>query len=926
MANPSSPPTQPARSNFDQPLHDDMRWLTCALGRVVRRLEGDAVFQAIEDLRTTCRDRRQNKGDLSNVLEKVRGMPLELAAPVARAFTLFFLLINTAEQVHRVRRRQGYRRDRQSGAQPASMEWALRTLAKRGLDAATVRETLRKIEVRPVLTAHPTESTRRTVLDLQARLADALLVRDELPGVARDHLEESMEADIELLWLTDEVRRDRPSVMDEVSTVIWYLEDRLLEACSLVDSATRRAFSEVFGEDLGFSIELPLGSWVAGDRDGNPFVTPEVTLAAARRSAHAVLGHYESKLKELVRRLSISDRIAPAPKELRDSILKDKSLFADVWQANQVRDKHEPLRLKLTFMVSRLEATRREVASRDAGRPEIVPGAYASAGEFMADLELCKRVLDSANAGLSGRFFLAPIIGQVKTLGFTGYRLDIREDSEAHTRALEDIAKRTGTTAPAANALGQELLSLRPLLPRHIELDETARRTVAVFDAMRAIQQEFGEEAAPTYIISMTRSADDMLRVLLLARECGLANLAHDPPQSSLDVVPLFETGADLSNAPGIMEKLFQEPAYQRQLRARNRHQEIMLGYSDSAKDVGMLAASWELYQAQEKLAAVAEKAGVELMLFHGRGGTVGRGGGSPVYRALSALPPGSLSGRIKITEQGEVISQKFGLLPIAERSLEVTLSGTLMAMMSDFRNDTSPEQLARFRELTERLAERSRAVFRRFVHDDNRLFGIFLEATPVRELAHVHFGSRPAYRDKGAGTMKGIRAIPYNFGWTQIRLMLSAWLGAGTALAEAVEQPGGLELMQQMAMRWPFFDDLLSKIEMVCAKADLEVARLYLSELSSEKQLFDDLAEEFNRTVRSLLQIRQRDTLLESHRFLDTALKLRNPYVDALSVLQIDLMKKKRGMAEDVPERALLDQVLGTTLNGIAQGMRNTG
>ncbi len=921
-----TPTLLPKAPTLDQPLHDDMRWLTGALGRVVRRLEGEAVFEAIEQLRTACRDRRQQQGQLANVLAKVKSLPLDVAAPVARAFTLFFLLINTAEQVHRVRRRQSYRKDTHAGPQPASMEWALRKLAQRGMSAEQVRETLRRVEVRPVLTAHPTESTRRTVLDLQARLAEALLAREEAPPGEREHIEEGMEADIELLWLTDEVRRDRPSVMDEVSTVIWYLEDRLLEASALVDGATRRAFFQVFGEELGFSVDLPLGSWVAGDRDGNPFVTPEITLAAARRSAHALLGHYQEKLRELIHRLSISDRIAPAPAELRSSIARDKESFSEVWQANQVRDVHEPLRLKLTFMVSRLECGRQEIASRDAGRPQIVAGAYTSSSDFIEDLELCQRALLAANARRASRFFLEPLIGQVKTLGFSGYRLDIREDSERHTAAIRDIAERTGRTPPDSASLGNELLLRRPLLPRHIDLDEQSQRTVSVFDVMRSIQEEFGEPAAQTYIISMTRSADDLLRVLLLARECGLADLAHEPPRSSFDVVPLFETGNDLANAPQIMESLFEHPAYARQLQARGKRQEIMLGYSDSAKDVGMLAASWELYRAQEKLASVARKANVELTLFHGRGGTVGRGGGSPVFRALAALPPETLTGRIKITEQGEVISQKFGLLPIAERSLEVMLSGTLMAMSSDFRNDVSLAQVSQFREITEQLAARSREVFRKFVHEDNRLFSIFLEATPVRELAHVHFGSRPAYRDKGAGTMKGIRAIPYNFGWTQIRLMLTAWLGAGTALHEALEQDGGTELLRHMAESWPFFDDLLSKIEMVCAKADIEVARLYLAELYPDDTLFEELIAEFNHTVNAIRRIRRRDTLVESHRFLDTALKLRNPYVDALSVLQVALLKRKREMSEDDAERALLDQVLGTTLNGIAQGMRNTG
>jgi phosphoenolpyruvate carboxylase len=350
-----------------------------------------------------------------------------------------------------------------------------------------------------------------------------------------------------------------------------------------------------------------------------------------------------------------------------------------------------------------------------------------------------------------------------------------------------------------------------------------------------------------------------------------------------------------------------------------------MLGYSDSAKDVGVLAASWELYRAQEALAAVAREHGVELTLFHGRGGTVGRGGGSPVYRALTALPPATVGKHIKITEQGEIIAQKFGLPAIAERSFEVMLAGTLMARLDDFRTNLEPGAEPRFREAMERLSETSRLAYRKLVHEDPRLFQLFLDATPVRELTHVHFGSRPTYRERGAGTIAGIRAIPWNFGWTQIRLMVSAWLGAGAALDEATSTPEGLVLLQQMAESWPFFDDLVDKLEMVCAKADIDIARLYLERLGAQPDVAGLILDDFDKTRRALLAIRKRE-LISGQRFLKGSLELRNPYVDPLSLLQVSLLGRKRNLPESHPDRKLLDQALGTTLNGVAQAMRNTG
>ncbi|HEV7837130.1 MAG TPA: phosphoenolpyruvate carboxylase, partial [Gemmatimonadaceae bacterium] len=427
------------------------------------------------------------------------------------------------------------------------------------------------------------------------------------------------------------------------------------------------------------------------------------------------------------------------------------------------------------------------------------------------------------------------------------------------------------------------------------------------------------------YIVSMTESVDDLLRVLLLARETGLINLSAKKPVSCLDVIPLFETLEDLERAPSVMRALLEDPLYRRQLKARGGKQEVMIGYSDSSKDAGMIAASWGLYRAQESLADLFKDAGVELRLFHGRGGSVGRGGGSPVYRALAALPPGTTNGRIKITEQGEIISQQFGLLPVAERSIEVTLAGTLLHEFNDWRRDLEEKEISEFRDVMDRLSARSRGVYHKLVYNDDALFKMFRTATPIDELANARFGSRPAYRPGANAGIEGIRAIPWGFGWTQIRLMLTGWLGVGTALGEEVATREGLRRLQKMEKHWPFFGDLLGKVEMVCAKTDLEIARMYVQQLGGDMKLFESLAREFDRAVESLLLIRGHRQLLDDTPVLQAAIALRNPYVDPLSLLQVSLLRRKR--AKTSPDQSeQIDDALATTLSGIAQGLRNTG
>jgi phosphoenolpyruvate carboxylase len=899
----------PSTRAEDVPLHDDVRRLAASLGRVIRRLEGDEAFDTVEELRRAARARR--RGDdgaptLDQLLDYVAGLSLELQAVAARAFTLFFLLINTAEQVHRVRRRDEYLRNAGAEPQPASARWTMRRLRESGRSADEVIDAIARLDVRPVLTAHPTESTRRTLLALQARVADLLLARERAPECDRAPIEEALDGEVELLWLTAEVRQDRPSVLDEVSTGLWYLETRLLDASARARDALVRAFEDEFaatGEALRAPVPIRFGTWMGGDRDGNPFVMPETTLAAARRASHVILGRYRRTLDELTERLSVSATIAPPTDEFRASLDADRALLPDVWEANRRRNADEPVRLKLSFMSARVEATRRLVASRDAGRSERHPAAYSDAAALEADLDLVRQYLLAAGAVDACATTVDALLAGVRAHGFHGFIMDVRDHADMHEAALRDVAGAS----------------------------EETRKVRDTFGVIRTIQDEIEPGAVCTYVVSMARSVDDLLRVLELAREAGLVDLDADPPRSRIDAVPLFETLDDLDRAPAVMRELLAHPVYARQLAARGRRQEVMIGYSDSGKDAGILASSWALYRAQEELASVCREADVEILLFHGRGGSVGRGGGSPVYRALAALPPGTTRGSIKITEQGEIISQQFGLLPIAERTLEVMLGGVLLQEFTDWRDGREASQVAQFRETMDALAARSLRVYRALVHESPELFELFRAVTPIEELADARFGSRPAYRPGSKPGVGGIRAIPWQFGWTQIRLMLPGWLGAGTALAEIAGTLNGMEQVREMAGAWPFFDDLLAKIEMACATADLEIARAYVTRLGGDVRLFEQLEEEYARTVQQLLEIRGREYLLDDSAVLQTAIGLRNPYVDPLSLLQIVLLERRRSDgeergAEDDEGAQRIRDALATTLSGIAQGLRNTG
>src|SRR5687768_4508934 len=478
-----------------------MRYLASALGGVVRRLQGEDVFRAVEDLRRLSRDRRREDAGaptLAQMLARVEQMPLAIAAPVARAFTLFFLLINTAEQVHRVRRRRAYQRDETAPPQPASARWAIARLRQRGHSASEVAAAIETLQVRPVLTAHPTESTRRTLLGLQARVAELLLERESVPTSAREVVDDALHAEVELLWLTSEVRQDRPTVLDEVSTVLWYLETRLLDAGASAHDALRRAYVDEFGadaEELRRSIPPRIGNWAGGDRDGNPFVTPEITIAAVRRSSHIILGRYHGALLDLADRISVSARFADPPKALMESMEVDRAALPAVWEANWRRNEDEPLRLKLTFMAARIAASRELVAARDAGRGADLPAAYGGAASFERDLMLVSEALAAAGAEHLHRALILPLLASVRAHGFHGFVTDVRDHADVHAAAVSEIAAQVGIERLDANALRAELLGRRPLIAAHVAVGEDTQRVVDTFRAIRTLQDETGEAA-----------------------------------------------------------------------------------------------------------------------------------------------------------------------------------------------------------------------------------------------------------------------------------------------------------------------------------------------------------------------------------------------------------------------------------------------
>jgi phosphoenolpyruvate carboxylase len=813
------------------------------------------------------------------------------------------------------------------------------------------------------MTAHPTEAARRTLLEKHRRVAELLADFDEenLAPRRRAELHARLATEVESVWQTDEVRHTQPTVLDEVNHGLYYFDATLFDAApALLDELERRLGENFPGVKLRDGASpLRFGSWIGGDRDGNPFVTPEITWETVRLQQRLALRKYRDAVAELGRRLSESSRFAPATDELRESLKDDAKLLPAVAAEVAARNAEEPYRQKLSYIYARIENTLRRnrdlksalrlteqhaLISVRPGLPIIAAltgsdtdkaNVYRDGASLWEDLRLVRDSLRAGKAVYAARA-VDRLMRQVATFDLHLATLDLRQHSERHTAALSEITRALGACDYARMSedervewLTRELATPRPLIASDARYSAETTETLNVFRVASRALNEISPKAIRTYIISMTREVSDLLAVLVLAKEAGLLQTG-DNPQPRISVSPLFETIEDLRRAPYVMRRLFEHPIYRRLLAAHGGLQEVMIGYSDSSKDGGILTSSWELYKAQERLWEVARARGVELRLFHGRGGTVGRGGG-PSHEAILAQPPETVACRIKITEQGEVVSSKYSLPEIALRSLELTTSAVIAASLPHATRNA--RKLSRWKEVMEEISAEAFAAYRRLVRETPGFYDYFVQATPVEELQHLRIGSRPAKRKAGSKSMDDLRAIPWVFGWTQSRHLLPGWLAVGTALENFVNaRPReNLRLLRKMYQEWPFFHSTISNIEMTLAKADFQIARQYASRTLDQqlgKRVFRMLEEEYERACRAVLQITGEKRLLDQSPVLQRSIAVRNPYVDPLSYLQVELLARRRGgvSGANSSDREKLLYATLLTINGIAAGMRNTG
>ncbi len=911
-------------SNADQEaLSADIHLLGDLLGDVIRRLAGDATFALEEDVRAATKALRASPSLDAARLLLARLDRLELPALrlLIRAFSVYFDLVNLAEQQARVRAL----RDESERLHPLplaeSPEAALRRLREAGVTAEALAACLDHALVAPVFTAHPTEARRRTILEKLRRIAAQLdrLERLHLLPRERARAVAAIAEEVEAFWLSATVRAGRPTVIDEVRQGLRMVEDALFHVIPRLYREVEEALAAVYPERAWrVPALLRFGSWIGGDRDGNPFVTPEVTFQALRVQQETVLTHYLERIEDLFSRLSASATLAP-PGEAFGRTLAE---YAALLPETEAAPPHEPYRLMCRLIGAKL---RRTLAHARGLAPST--GAYLGATGLLADLRRLEAALRGAGATGAASGALRDLIRLVEVLGLHMLTLDVRQHSGRHGEALAEVLRFAGVCpdylalSPDARfaLLAAELEGRRPLVPTLLPFSPATNEVIETFRTIAAILEGQCPEAIETYIISMAMEPAHVLEVLLFAREARLFR-AHDGV-SRLDVVPLFETLDALRGSTAIMERLFALPLYRNHLRLRGDVQEVMIGYSDSSKESGFLQSVQALDHAQRELTACAARAGLALRFFHGRGGSVGRGGG-PANRAIQAQPAGTVNGRIRITEQGEVISDRYGHEAIAERHLEQVLSAVLLASLAPDAGRPEPG----WETLLERLAGSARRHYRALVYETPEFLTYLEQATPIGEIAQLNIGSRPTRRGR-AGGIEDLRAIPWVFCWIQSRHTLPGWYGLGGALEEELAaRPESLPTLQAMYERWPLWRTAIDNAQMILAKADMTIARLYadlVQDAALGERLYERIAAEFARSVHWVCAITQQSELLERTPVLQRSIRRRNPYVDPLSFIQLVLIRRLRAGGE--PKESLLAGVL-ESVNGIAAGLKNTG
>ena len=926
----------------EAPLRRDVRSLGMLLGEVLKEQSGEELYNAVEELRRTAITRREadSTGDtaaasanLQQSLGRVHGHANDLtrAYQLARAFSFYFELINLAETNHRKRRRRSSQL-KDAPPQRGDLRGTLRKLREAGFDARNALAMLEHISIAPVFTAHPTEVARRSVMFKRRRISDLLerLDRVAVPEEELEALEREVTGEITALWQTDDVRSARPTVRDEIRMALDYYEASLFDTLPVLYSEVAAAIEAEYPEGKTALAELPqlvhFGSWIGGDRDGNPFVTPQTTRDALAMAHSLLLNHYRRRLQNVFEQLGSSTQQVPVSADLQ--VLLDRYL-TQLRTAGQTaleeRFHFEYLRLLIACILMRLGATPQSSVPLPSN-PALAP--YTRAADLLADLTVLRTSLMQNRGERLAEMLIDPLLIEVRTYGLHLQTLDIRQHARVHAAAVAEIAGCAQSSADAS--------ALR--LPAAL-----SSQTAEVLDTFRAIaelKQKYPPEAIRLYVISGATSAEDVLNVLWLARLGGVRvesegeGADYDP---GLQPVPLFESIEDLENAPAIMRRLWSSEAFQPLLKSWGHRQEIMLGYSDSNKDGGMITSTWQIWKAHRELHSVARECGVTLRLFHGRGGTVGRGGG-PTHRSIFAQPVDSFTGELRLTEQGEVLNWKYSDVILAERNLELMIAASLDSLA---RPDAALQKGAATPHLTgeitpaweaamERLSETSYAFYRQHIIDNPETFTYFEQATPVAELENARIGSRPAKRT-GKRTMADLRAIPWVFGWMQSRQLVPAWFGVGHALDTFVrENPDGLAQLQSMTRDFPLFVDIIRNVEMALAKSDFGIAKLYASLVEDETlrdRVYNTLKSEFDLTQKMVLAVTGQQRLLQTNPVLERSIRLRNPYVDPLSLLQVELMRRKRAaVANGESDSTELNRAISATINGISAGLRNTG
>ena len=899
---------------LDSRLRAQIRELGTLLGESIARHEGAGVLDLVEEVRTSSREDPQHARRLLGSVD------LGTAIRLARAFSIYFDLANVAEQVERA---HDVLQRRASIGGP--IRQAAQAAIARGVEPAAAAELAGALDIRPVFTAHPTEAARRSVLMKLRRIADLLQDSSLEPSQRTDRLAEL----VDLLWQTDEVRLEQPQVLDEARNAMYYLDALTRGPLPEVLDDLAAAFAELGGPLPVAARPVRLGSWIGGDRDGNPNVTPEVTARVLAVQQEHAIADLLPVVDRLIEDLSISERIGGQDPELTAALAVDRVHLADLDPRYLRINAEEPVRLKLTYVRMRLRLTRERLIG---GGPHQAGRDYADATELLSDLLLVRQALSGDAAELARRV-LDRAIRLTASIGLHLATLDVREHAAKFREAVALLVDRLGgpdldslSALDRFELLATELASRRPLAPTPPPLPSDAVRTYQTLVTVRESIERYGPDSIESCIISMTRGPDDVLAAVVLAREAGLVDI--DAGVARIGFVPLLETVEELRLAESIMDALLAEPSYRAIVAARGDVQEVMLGYSDSNKDAGIMTSQWEIYLAQRRLRDVAARHGVGLRLFHGRGGTVGRGGG-PTYDAILAQPWGVLDGSIKVTEQGEVISDKYLLPVLARDNLEQMVAAVLDASLlhrSALHADQQPDDWDIAMDTASTAAQ---ARYRRLV-DDPDLPAYFTLSTPVEEFGAMHLGSRPSRRpDTGTG-ISGLRAIPWVFGWTQSRQIVPGWYGVGSGLA-AVREAGHGDALARMHEQWHFFRNFISNVEMTLAKTDLSTARQYVQELVPAQlhRFLDDIEDEHQRTIDEILKITGSDRLLASNPSLARTLRIRDAYLHPLHTLQIDLLARMRSArataADQLPEPAL-QRALAATINGIATGLRNTG